>query len=175
MRAGLVLAGLMFSGVIALADDPAPIFSANGYGDVRIGMKVEQMERVLHQKLPYNPFDNHGCSLFTTPQMELIGLSFVMDHKELVRINVDYFSASSQPRAIKTADGIGLGSSEEELLTAYGAAAAVTPNSGDPTWHTVTVDSADHGGGLIFETDSKTIKSMRGGSYPAIALPSGCP
>ncbi len=175
MRAGLVLAGLMVSGAIALADEVAPVFSADGYDAIKIGMNPDQMERILRQKIGYNPYTNHGCSSFTTPQMEPIGLSFVIDQKQLVRINVDYYSASSQPRAIKTAAGIGLGSSEEELLKAYGTAAVVKPNPADPVWHSIVVESADHSRGLIFETDGKTVKSMRGGSYPAISYPNGCP
>ncbi|MDR3528352.1 MAG: hypothetical protein P4L57_13850 [Rhizomicrobium sp.] len=175
MKAGLVLAFLVVSGGIALADDPAPVFSADGYANIKIGMTPDQLERAVRQKLTFNPFANHGCSLFTTPQMELVGLSFVVDRKILVRINVDYFSASSKPRSIKTAAGVGLGSSEEELLSAYGSAAVVKPNPGDPSWHTVTIESPDHSNGLIFETDGKKVTSMRAGSYPAITLINGCP
>jgi len=175
MKAGLALACLMVSGVMALADEAPPVLSAEGYGALKIGMNDEQAERALHEKLTYNPFTNRGCSLFTMPQFEAVGLSFVMDHKKLVRINVDYFSASSKPRAIKTAAGIGLGSSEEELLKAYGSAADVKPNPGDPTWHTITVDSSDHTGGLVFETDGSKVTSMRGGAFPSIALLNGCP
>lgn len=177
MKTGLALAGLFCSSLVlsgALAEDAEPVLSAEGYANIKIGMNPEQMERVLHQKIAYNPFENHGCSLFSTPQMERIGLSFVMDHKLLVRINVDYYSANSQPRAIKTAAGIGLSMSEEELLKAYGATAVVKSNPGDPTWHTVFVDSTDHRSGLVFETNGKSVKSMRSGAYPAIANENAC-
>jgi hypothetical protein len=176
MKIGLALAGLFCSGLMlsnALAEE-ADVLSADGYSNIKIGMPPEQVERALHQVLGYNPYANRGCSLFTTPQMEPKGLSIVIDQKRLVRINVDYYSANSKPRTIKTAEGIGLGMTEEELLKAYGAAAVVKPNPGDPTWHTIFVDSADHMSGLAFETDGKTIKSMRAGSYPALDIEVSC-
>jgi hypothetical protein len=176
MKIGLASAGLFCSGLMlssALAEEPA-VLSAEGYSNIKIGMVPERLERALGQKFAYNPYTNHGCSLFTTPQMEQKGLSFVIDKKLLVRINVDYYSANSKPRAIKTAAGIGLGMSEEELLKAYGAAAVVKPNPGDPTWHTIFVDSADHTSGLAFETDGKTIKSMRAGNYPGLDVETAC-
>jgi hypothetical protein len=36
------------------------------------------------------------------------------------------------------------------------------------------VDTPDHTRGMIFETDGKTVKSLRVGEYPSIENPAGC-
>jgi len=174
MKAGWILAGLVLSGAAASADD-APVLSVDGYARLKIGMTPEKMESVLSQKVGYNQYANHGCSVFTTPAMEHLGLSFVIDNKKLVRINVDYYSANAEPRKTKTIAGVGLSSSEDEVLKVYGADASVKPNPADPQWHTIFVDTPDHASGIAFETDGKTVKSMRAGTYPALSTATGCP
>jgi len=174
MKAGWTLAALMFSSAAALADEAA-VLAADGYARLKIGMTPEKMESVLGQKLGYSPYVNHGCSVVTTPQMERLGLNFVIDSKKLVRINVDYYSANSEPRKTKTSAGVGLSASEDEVLKAYGAEAIVKPNPADPQWHTIFVDTPDHASGIAFETDGKTVKSMRAGTYPALSTATGCP
>ena len=157
----------------ALADDVLSPLSMNGIGPLKVGAQQEIVERYLHDKLPYNQYANHGCSTVSTQQLEPTGLSFMLEKKILTRINVDYYGTDPRPLEIKTDTGVGLGSSEDDVRKAY-PGAVVKPNPADPTWHTIVMETPDHTRGIIFETDGKTVKSMRAGENPAINYANGC-
>jgi hypothetical protein len=159
---------------MAFADEPDMTLSADGMGNIRIGVPIDVLQREVHQNLPYNPYENHGCAQVTTMDLEPWGVSFMIEQKVLTRINVDYYGTDPRPPTIKTAEGIGLGSSEADVIKAYGSRVRIKPNALDPTWHTLFVDTPDHTRGMIFETDGKTVKSLRVGQYPSIESPSGC-
>lgn len=158
----------------AFAAEPDMTLSADAMGSFKTGMGVDVLERTAHQKLPYNPYVNHGCSVITTQGLEPWGVSFMIEQKKLARINVDFFGSDPRPLTIKTAEGIGLASTEEDVMKAYGARVRMVPNQLDPTWHTLFVDSPDRTHGMVFETDGKTVKSLRIGEYPAIESQTGC-
>ena len=144
------------------------------YGTVTVGDKVDKMERVLRQPLPSSP-DRTVC-LIATPKGELTttGISFLIEDKHLTRINVDYYDRSPEPLTIKTPAGIGLGTSEEDVMKAYAGHVRVEPDSGDPSWHYIYVDAPDGQTGLRFDTDGKKVKSMHAGGYPALSYKQGC-
>jgi len=172
MRA-LVLSFVVLAAYPALAEDTPWILSQDGIGPVKIGMKYEQVERFLMTKLGYSPYVNHGCSTVISKQMAPLGITFMIETNRLTRINVDFYGTDPRPLNIKTDAGIGLGSSEEDLLKAY-PTARIKPDPADPTWHTIFVEAPDQSKGLVFETNGKTVKSMRGGANPAISLRNSC-
>jgi len=173
MKRMLGLVAAVMIAPAATAQDYPHVLSVDGIGNIKIGMNPEMMERYLHEKTPYNQFANHGCSQFTTQKLEPTGISFMMEKKRLTRINVEFYGTDPRPLAVKTEAGIGLGSAEEDVLKAY-PGAIIKANPADPTWHTVVAETPDHSRGLIFETDGKTVKSMRAGENPAIAYINGC-
>jgi hypothetical protein len=173
MKCALVLSALLAATVSAQAFDYPNKLSMDGIDNVTIGTDVDRVELLLHDKLSYNPFKNHGCSILTTPMLEPTGLSFMIETKKLTRVNVDYFAKSPLPLTIKTDAGIGLGASEGDVLKAY-PNAKVKPNPADPTWHSIIVEAPDRTKGIVFETDGKTVKSMRAGANPAINYANGC-
>lgn len=153
-----------------------PIYSPlsiQGLGPLKFGYTADQMQRFLHDKMAYNPYANHGCSVFTTQELEPTGISFMVQQKILTRVNVDFYGNDPRPLEIKTDKGIGLRSTEDEVKAAY-PNAVIKANPADPTWHTIVVDAPDHMSGMIFETDGKTVKSIRAGQYPAISQADGC-
>lgn len=163
---------LAFSAAAAEEDYPT-LLSQDGISDVKFGMNSESLERVLHEKVLYNAYANHGCSAFTTKKMEPVGLGFLMVQKRLVRVSVEFYGTDPRPLTIKTAAGIGLGSPEEDVLKAY-PDAKVKPNPADPSWHSIIWETPDHSRGIAFETDGKKVKSMRAGENPALSSPDGC-
>lgn len=173
MKRALVLSALLAATVPALAFDFPNGLTMDGIGNVVIGMPIDRVELLLHDKLGYNQFENHGCSILTTPMLESSGLSFMIESKKLTRVNVDFFAKSPLPLTIKTDTGIGLGASEEDVLKAY-PGAKVKPNPADPTWHTIIFEAPDRSKGIVFETNGKTVKSMRAGATPAIIYVNGC-
>lgn len=164
----VLLFAVLFAGS-AFGASPDNLLSADGLGTIEIGMQLDRLERVVRTKLAYNPYANHGCSPVTTLELEPRGISFTIDSKRLTRINLEFYGTDPRPLAIKTEAGVGLGSPEEDVTKAYGSRVRIKPNAADPTWHTLYVDAPDHSRGIIFETDGKTVKSVRAGEYPSIS------
>lgn len=171
--AAVFLAAFFLVPAIADGVEPGQIISMDGLGPVKIGMKPDQLSRALMQQLPYNQYANHGCSAVTTQDLEPMGVSFVIDKKRLVRVSIDFYGTDQRPSTFKTDAGIGLGSSEEDVRKAY-PNAEIKANPSDPSWHTIVVNTPDQTKGLVFETNGKTVKSLRGGENPAVAYASGC-
>lgn len=173
MKCALLFPVVLALAIPALADDLPRNLSPGGLGDIKIGMPVDKIELLLHDKLGYNQYNNRGCSVLSTPKMEPTGLSVMIESSLLTRINVDYVGKSTIPETFKTDTGVGLGSTELDVLKAY-PNARVKPNPSDPTWHTIIFEVPDHTKGIVFETDGKTVKSMRAGDSSAISFANGC-
>lgn len=171
-RAGL--AAFCLTAVSALALEPPYVLAPDGINELKIGKEVGQVERTLHANLQYSQFARHGCAVLTTDSLTPLGISIVIEAKHLSRVNVDFYADSDLPQTIKTEAGVGLGSSEADVLSAYGDKAKVAPNPQDPTWHTITVETPDHQSGIVFETNGKSVKSMRAGTNPTLAYPLPC-
>jgi hypothetical protein len=133
-------------------------------------MSTDQLKQVLSRRLPYIG----GCQTMLSPSKELTGVSLVIDADFLTRIDVEFYGTDPRPLAIKTEADIGLKSSEEDLLRAYAGRTRIQPAPLDPSWHTVYVDWTGHTRGMIFETDGKTVKSIRVGGYSAISSREPC-
>jgi hypothetical protein len=154
----------------AAAAAPGQTLSADGLGPVTIGMNTDQLKQALQGRLPYPG----GCRVLLSPTKDTIGVSLVIDNGHLARIDVDFYGTDPHPVAIKTEAGIGLTSSEEDLLKAYAGRTRLMPAPLDPSWHTIHVATADRARGMVFETNGKTVKSIRVGEYPAISYPDAC-
>lgn len=157
----------------ALAQDTPWVLSPDGIGPLKIGVDDSTMERHLHTRLGYNRYKDRGCSTLITKELAPTGLSYTIESKYLTRINLDFYSNDPRPLAIKTDTGLGLGSSEEDVLKAY-PDAQVKPNELDPTWHTIIALSPSRTKGIVFETNGKTVKSIRAGLTPTIYPPNPC-
>lgn len=175
MKRALIFAILLACSGTAFAAEPGMTISADGVGNFKVGMPIDALERAVHQKLRYNEYANNGCVLVSTPGWEPWGLGFMIEQRKLTRINVDFYDTDPKPRMIKTAEGIGLGSAEADVVKTYGSRLRTEVNPLDPAWHTLYVDEPDHSRGMIFETDGKTVKSLRVGLYPSITSRTGCP
>lgn len=176
MVLAMVLAALTVPAAAQVLSDVVEgtaVLEMDHIGPIKLGMNKEKLERVLHQAIPYDQFLNRGCSAFSTQDLAPRGLSFLMDRNRLVRINLDYYGTDTRPLKYKTAAGIGLGTTEAELLKAY-PKAEVKANPADPTWHTVSAQTPDESMAIVFETDGKTVKSIRAGENPAVAYANWC-
>jgi hypothetical protein len=150
------------------------VLAPTGMGVIQVGMDVDELNRVLHTKLPYVDYVNHGCGVVSSKELEPYGITLMVESSHLTRINVDFYGNDPRPREIKTAAGIGLGSPEQDVTAAYAGKTRIVPNPEDPTWHTIYVDDPDGQHALIFETDGTKVKSMHAGVYPGVAYPDGC-
>jgi hypothetical protein len=98
------------------------------------------------------------------------GPHFIFEHDHLARISI------RGVRDIQTARGIHLGSTEDEVRAAYGAALTVTPSASiPPPAKTMTIWFHHHSQGIRFDTDtSGRVVSMIAGT-PSIMRGANCP
>jgi hypothetical protein len=172
MKRILAFAILMALGTAAWADDGDLVLSSKGLGMLPVGTKFHTLEEILRQKLPDNFLDKQDCTNLSSRLVEPLGLSVMLEGGLVTRLSVEYTAEGPSP--IKTAEGIGLGASEDEVKAAYGGKLRVQPNRYDPTWHYLVVDSPDRKSAVIFETNGKKVTSMRAGNYPSVAYTEGC-
>jgi hypothetical protein len=165
---------------VALAGGPAFagdveswVLSQEGIGPAKVGIDIDQLQKVIHEKLAYDQARNSGCSRITNKHLGSMGLSFTLESGYLTRVDVEFYGTDPRPRLFQTEAGIGLGSREEELLKAY-PDAHIKPNPADPSWHTVIAESPDHTKGMVFETNGQTVKSLRTGNFRAISHLTQC-
>ena len=169
MKRCLVLACVM--AMLGTANAADQILTPEGLAPVKIGSPVAPLENLLRKKLDVSP---HGCSVAVDYSPDGLGISYLIEDRRVTRINVDYYGNSANPLTIRTAVGIGLGSTEDEVKSAYGDRVRVEAYDGDPTWHHLYVDEPDHSRGVAFDTDGKKVKGMRAGEYPSLRSTEGC-
>jgi hypothetical protein len=172
MRRGTVLALLLACCGTAFAADEALLLKPDGLGQWAIGTKYGALETLLVQKLPPAYQIRSECAVLSTKRMEAVGVSMMIENGRVTRFTVEYTPKGPSP--VKTAAGIGLGSSEDEVKQAYGDRVVVKPNKYDPSWHYLIVDEPDHQLAIIFETNGRKVTSMRAGEYPSVGYTEGC-
>jgi hypothetical protein len=77
---------------------------------------------------------------------------------------------------IRTANGAGVGDTEDRIKRLYSGKINVEPHAyvEGHYLHYSPKNSADRGFGRVFETDGKRVTSFRAGTLAAIALIEGC-
>ena len=169
MKRCLVLACVM--AMVGTANAADEVLTPDGLAPVKIGWKVPALENVVGHKITPNPT---GCSIVVDYREEHLGISYMLEERRVTRISVDYYGNSPSPLTIRTAAGIGLGSTEDEVMKAYADRIRVEPYDGDPSRHHLYVDEPDHSRGMAFDTDGTKVKSMHTGEYPALGYTEWC-
>lgn len=86
-----------------------------GWGPVRMGMTRAQVTKALDTELTGEAFDNEGsCIELYAPDNSLPGMYFMFLEGKLSRIS------AIAPSTLKTPRGMGIGSTADEVRTAYG-------------------------------------------------------
>ena len=111
-----LIAGLAF---LLTAAAPAPTYewklTPAGWGPVRIGMTRDQVSKALRVELQGDAFDNEGSCIELFPVEEALkGTYFMFLDGKLSRISVVEEAKIATPR------GIHVGSTADEVRTAYG-------------------------------------------------------
>ena len=143
--------------------------SPQGYGKARIGMSVSDASMASGMDLlPLGEVleDEFGC-FFVAPGGKPGSIYFMVIDDLIVRVDID------DPK-ILTATGVGVGSTESEVLTTYPDRVAVTshPYTG-PEGHYLTIEF-DNGFAMIFETNGDTVDRFRAGIDPWVRWIEGC-
>jgi hypothetical protein len=178
LMVAVLLAGLATT-AMALSPLPPPALTVEGFGPVKIGMTRVQAESALGVKLNMQfleESDPNACGTGARADGKNPDVFYMVEQGKIVRIDVsklDEGPQSSPP--VRTAKGIGLGSSEAAVKAAYGSLVKVEPHPYlEEAGHYLVVKSADGKSGIIFETDTKSVIGFRAGAYPAVAYIEGC-
>jgi hypothetical protein len=143
--------------------------STAGLGPVRVGMTVEEGERVSGVDLVPDDFGDEQCRYYS-PDRGPDGVLFMVSEGEIVRVDVD-----SGP--ITTLSGYGVGSTKQAILDAFGERIAVGPHAYTDGEYLVyvPVDEVDADKRVIWETDNAgVVVSMRAGRVPFVEYVEGC-
>ena len=173
-----VITAILFSAVL-LVEPLIPGASAAGWraylrrvGPIHIGMSAARVRDALREpgaSGQESAARQDGCSYLSTAALPP-GVAVMLDGDRVVRVDVS-------TTTIKTASGVGVGSTEDSVKNAYPDRIAVTPHKYVKQGHYLTYvshDAPDRDVGMIFETDGTQVTSFRVGTVTAIALVERC-
>jgi hypothetical protein len=97
------------------------------------------------------------------------GVNFMIQNRRIVRVDI------RNNKEVKTAEGAGIGDTEEKIKSLYPGQVTVRPAKYD-NGHTlvVTPRNGPADNRIVFETDGKTVTQFRSGKLPAVEYVEGC-
>lgn len=143
------------------------VVGESGAGPVKVGMKLSQLNTVLHEKFstPDNK-EEQGCFYVNPAKHKHIAL--MIENGVLVRIDVN-------GTGVATAGGIQVGDSENRARQVYGSRLKIEPHTyTGPEGRYFTIRSGDGQYGIRFETDKGKIVTFYAGRFDAIQYVEGC-
>lgn len=150
------------------AQAPAATLGPDGYGPVKIGWSLAELNAALKQKLKPAYEINESCD-YVTPAGLPPGMSLMVENDTIVRIDVD-------SAGVRTADGAGVGDDEASVLKRYAGRVTIMPHKygGADDHYLVVSFTGDTLSQVIFETEGKKVTRFRAGRRPAVEYVEGC-
>ena len=141
--------------------------SPYGYLGVRVGMTVPEAndKAALNLSAGHNLSEDDLYCHFVLPSGADSPYGFMVVEGRITRVDI-------WQGGIYTSTGLGVGSSEDEVLKAYPDKVEISPHR-YTDGHYLTVPIAE-GFAIIFETNGSEVERYRAGSYPSIAWIEGC-
>ena len=132
-------------------------------------MSRAQVERALHSKLEGEPLDDEESCIEMKPTGRDDGMWFMFEGFKLTRISI------TEPSKVATPRGVGIGSSAEEVRTAYRKGLKVEPHYyEDLPSEYLTFWTKPGERGVRFETNSKRqVQTIHAGTE-SIEYVEGC-
>lgn len=153
-------------------DDSVPPLTVEGYGDMRIGMPIAEARTVSGQTFD-NPALEEGipgaCSEqeYTTADGDKLWLMFEGD--VITRI-----TASSEAPQTRTAQNVGVGSTDAEVRTAYQNVIEEGAHYNPAPAHNLLIWTVPDQSGLLFEVSEQGIVTAVHAGGPSIRYMEGC-
>ena len=153
-------------------DSSVPPLTVEGYGDMAIGMSIADARRISGQ-----PLDNEAlepdipgaCSeqQYRTTDGDQLWLMFEGDR--LTRI-----TASSEAPRTRTAQNVGVGSTDTEVRTAYQNVIEEGAHYSEPPAHNLLIWTTLDRSGLLFEVNEQGVVTAVHAGGPSIRYMEGC-
>ena len=144
--------------------------TATTVGPVRFGMTTAEAAHALGRDVRFQgaQAEDDPCGYARWEGLSR-SVRVMVVNDTVVRVMV----TDSSPR---TADGIGVGSTERQLRDLYGDQLEVHPHEYDEGFYFIVTPTApaDAAHRLIFETDGTTVTAYRAGLLPAVGWIEGC-
>lgn len=144
------------------------VVTGRAAGPLRIGMTVAQASRALGARLVLEDSAGPGCDVAEPPGGPA-DFSVMVIADTLVRFDV-------MDSRTRTAEGVGVGSSEAAVFAAYPGRVTVEPHKyGGPEEHYLIVPAhPDTAYAFVFETDGRKVTQWRAGRRVEVAWVEGC-
>ena len=153
-------------------DDSVPPLTVEGYGDMTIGLPIAEARRISGQPLnaPALDEDTPGACVeqeYTLANGEKLWLMFEGD--VITRI-----SASSESPGTRTAQNVGVGSTDAEVRAAYQNVIEEGAHYNPPPAHNLLIWTVPDQSGLLFEVNEQGIVTAVHAGGPSIRYMEGC-
>ncbi|OYW13870.1 MAG: hypothetical protein B7X02_01240 [Rhodospirillales bacterium 12-54-5] len=147
---------------VSYAKAPQYLLSKDGFSGVKIGMSKQALDEG-HPHLKYSDEVTPGC----LEVEDDAGVTIMIEEGYVTRVQVN------EPHYL-TDKNIHVGSTEQEVVAAYGKAALKENAKYDENGHFFFVIDAQSKKGISFETDGKKVTSMYAGKLPSLQYVEGC-
>jgi hypothetical protein len=150
------------------ADDRPWVVTPIGFGPVLAGLPVTELSRALGGPIAPAYEAGSACAYMRSAALPTDVLVMIQ-HDTVARVDV-------RARGVLTAEGVGVGDTEQRVLAAYEGRVKTSPHKyTGPTGHYLTVSAPPDSTHLIvFETDGRIVTTYRSGRRSAVELVEGC-
>jgi hypothetical protein len=149
-----------------------PPLTVEGYGDMRIGMPIAEARQVSGQPMNNEALEPEipgACSeqRYTTSDGDQLWLMFEGD--VITRI-----TASNEAPRTRTAQNVGVGSTDAEVRAAYENVIEEGAHYNEPPAHNLLIWTVPDQSGLLFEVNEQGIVTAVHAGGPSIRYMEGC-
>ena len=142
--------------------------TSRSYNGINIGMTAEQALERLSDYVSTKQYSDDGSCYYLSPANGQPGANImIIDGK------VGRFDVYEESQQVKTAKGIGIGSTKKSVLAVYPDLLATEHEYLGSAGEYLTINQED-GFAIIFETYKDVVTSFRMGKFPAVGYIEGC-
>lgn len=167
---GKLIPGVLAAILLAAAAPPPLRLTADGWGELKIGMREADAVRRFRLNVPSSDdgVSSEACRELTFPKGGP-NLVVMAEEGRITRISIFHDGPTRTDR------GFGIGAREAEIRKAYGAALKVEPHKYDDLpAHYLTAWSVPGRRGVRYETDQRGVVTAIHAGGPAIEYVEGC-
>jgi hypothetical protein len=135
--------------------------STVGFDTITFGMTLNRAARAAGTN--FTPLSNPDDCYYVQPNEGLTGVIFLVTDGTIERVDI------SNPN-IGTRSGLGIGTTQQELIERFGAQLSVTPSTAGVGTELAFVpeDEGDKDFRVIWESDGEVVTSLRAGRVPQV-------